>query len=212
MTGLKLYPLLICAFRPNKHRKVGLVFDTGSAITQVDTEFIDGIGYSARDAVHVSGVQGAVGGVQEGYVVRLAKLSVFGIDFQNLPVLVYDLHFPRKPIGEQAPADEISPPHLRGRKLPQPWVRPVGDVEITLPNSQGNQSFRSVAGKRSNGRAVYLGDPRLALLGRSPVGVEKSALTTPCPVAAGSVFSGKVQFMTSIILKSRGSTASWAGI
>ena len=73
------------------------------------------------------------------------------------------------------------------------WVRPVGDVEITLPNSQGNQSFRSVAGKRSNGRAVYLGDPRLALLGRSPVGVEKSALTTPCPVAAGSVFSGKVQ-------------------
>jgi len=31
------------------------------------------------------------------------------------------LHFPRKPIGEQAPADEISPPHLRGRELPQPW-------------------------------------------------------------------------------------------
>jgi len=66
-------------------------------------------------------------------------------------------------------------------------------VEITLPNSQGNQSFRSVAGKRSSGRAVYLGDPRLALLGRSPVGAEKSTLTTPCPVAAGSVFSGKVQ-------------------
>jgi hypothetical protein len=66
-------------------------------------------------------------------------------------------------------------------------------VESTLPNSQGNQSFRSVAGKRSSGRAVYLGDPRLALLGRSPVGAEKSALTTPCPIAAGSVFSGKVQ-------------------
>ena len=32
----------------------------------------------------------------------------------------YCLHFPRKPIGEQAPADEISPPHLRGRELPQP--------------------------------------------------------------------------------------------
>ena len=31
-----------------------------------------------------------------------------------------ELHFPRKPIGEQAPADEISPPHLRVRKLPQP--------------------------------------------------------------------------------------------
>ena len=104
------------------------------------------------------------------------------------------LHFPRKPIGEQRPADEISPPHLRGRELPLAQVRPVGDVEITLPNSQADQSFRSVAGKRSNGRAVYLGDPRLALLGRSPVSVEKSVLTTPCPVAAGSVFSGKVQW------------------
>ena len=41
-------------------------------------------------------------------------------------------------------------------------------------DSQADHSFRSVAGKRSNGRAVYLGDPRLALLGRSPVGVEKS--------------------------------------
>ena len=75
-------------------------------------------------------------------------------------------------------------------------------MEITLPNSQGNQSFRSVAGKRSNGRAVYLGDPRLALLGRSPVGVEKSALTTPCPVAAGSVFSGKVQVVPNASNKS----------
>ena len=35
--------------------------------------------------------------------------------------IVHLLHFPRKPIGGQAPADEISPPHLRGRKLPQPW-------------------------------------------------------------------------------------------
>ena len=31
--------------------------------------------------------------------------------------------------------------------------------------AQADQSFRSVAGKRSNGRAVYLGDPRLALGG-----------------------------------------------
>lgn len=77
-------------------------------------------------------------------------------------------------------------------------------MEITLPNSQADQSFRSVAGKRSNGRAVYLGDPRLALLGRSPVGVEKSALTTPCPVAAGSVFSGKVQEIVNQLLKRRG--------
>jgi predicted aspartyl protease len=77
-------------FGPSKNRKVGLVFDTGSGITQVDTEFIERIGYSARDAEYVRGVQGAIGGVQEGYVVRLKKLSVFGVDFQDLPVLVYD--------------------------------------------------------------------------------------------------------------------------
>ena len=40
--------------------------------------------------------------------------------FPSSPARVFVLHFPRKPIGEQAPADEISPPHLRGRKLPQP--------------------------------------------------------------------------------------------
>ena len=39
----------------------------------------------------------------------------------ELPSADLYLHFPRKPIGEQAPADEISPPHLRGRELPQPW-------------------------------------------------------------------------------------------
>jgi predicted aspartyl protease len=77
-------------FGPNKNRKVGLVFDTGSSITQVDTEFIERIEYSARDAVYVRGVQGAIGGVQEGYVVRLKKLSVFGVEFDDLPVLVYD--------------------------------------------------------------------------------------------------------------------------
>ena len=80
-----------------------------------------------------------------------------------LPRLSILWHFPRKPIGEQWPADEISPPHLRGRKLPQPGsVRRAETWKLLFPTLQGNQSFRSVAGNRSNGRAVYLGDPRLA--------------------------------------------------
>ena len=40
--------------------------------------------------------------------------------YEQIGRLKMELHFPRKPIGEQAPADEISPPHLRGRKLSQP--------------------------------------------------------------------------------------------
>ena len=77
-------------FGPRASRKLGLVFDTGSGITQVDTEFIERIGYSAVNAEKISGVRGAIGGVQDGYVVRLKKLSVFGVNFENLPVLVYD--------------------------------------------------------------------------------------------------------------------------
>ena len=49
--------------------------------------------------------------------IPLATVSLYaaGID-----LVCIRLHFPRKPIGEQAPADEISPSHLRGRKLSQP--------------------------------------------------------------------------------------------
>ena len=65
-------------------------------------------------------------------------------------------------------------------------------MEITLPNSQADQSFRSVAGKRSNGRrltSAILAWPCWAAHLSAP----KNRLTMPCPVAAGSVFSGKVQ-------------------
>ena len=73
-------------------------------------------------------------------------------------------------------------------------------MEITLPNSQGNQSFRSVAGKRSSGRAVYLWrsspgpDEPLTCLR------QKFALTTPCSITASSVFSGKVQVHVKILV------------
>ena len=73
-----------------RSRRISLVFDTGSAITQVDTDFVERLGYSARDAERVSGVKAAVGDVQQGYVLRLEKLTVFRIDFVGIPVLVYD--------------------------------------------------------------------------------------------------------------------------
>ena len=70
-------------------------------------------------------------------------------------------------------------------------------MEITLPNSQGNQSFRSVAGKRSSGRAVYLGDLawpcRAAHLSAPKVGA-RDALPSRrkfCVFWESAVFPGK---------------------
>jgi len=53
-----------------------------------------------------------------GLLLTFSKLPLLGRKLDTLSAAY--LHFPRKPIGEQAPADEISPPHLRGRKLSQP--------------------------------------------------------------------------------------------
>ena len=77
-------------YSPVRNRRIALVFDTGSAITQIDTEFIERLGYSASDAERISGVKAAVGDVQEGYILRLKKLAIFGVEFTDLPVLVSD--------------------------------------------------------------------------------------------------------------------------
>lgn len=77
-------------FGPRESTRVNIVFDTGSAITQIDTDLIETIGYSAIDAVQLMSVRGAVGEAQEGYVVKMKKLRIFGIDFHNVPVLTYD--------------------------------------------------------------------------------------------------------------------------
>ena len=53
-------------------------------------------------------------------VSSLRRARILWNSLRHLGRLMDVLHFPRKPIGEQAPADEISPSHLRGRKLSQP--------------------------------------------------------------------------------------------
>ena len=105
---------------------------------------------------------------------------------------ILDLHFPRKPIGEQAPADEISPPHLRGRKLPQPGPsgRRRGNYSSELSGRSELPFDRRQTVQRAGGlpRRSSPGPP-----GPLTCRCRKIGITAPCPVAAGSVFSGKVQ-------------------
>lgn len=78
-----------------KNARGMLVFDTGSALTQLDIDLVETLGYSARDATDIRSVKGATGDAIEGYVVPISKLLMFGKEFKNVPVLTYDFkNFP----------------------------------------------------------------------------------------------------------------------
>ncbi len=55
-----------------------LVFDTGSALTQLDVDLVETLGYSARDANGIRSVKGPTGDAVEGYVFSMSNLLVFG--------------------------------------------------------------------------------------------------------------------------------------
>jgi hypothetical protein len=75
---------------PRDGARARLVFDTGAAVTQLDTGFAEELGYSARDATEVTSVLGPAGDQQYGYLVRVQALSVLGHRFVDLAVAVFD--------------------------------------------------------------------------------------------------------------------------
>ena len=77
-------------YGPRDWAKIRLVFDPGSAISQIDTGIIDEIGYSAKSAHFVSSIQGPAGDSQPGYVLTIDRLIVFGITFNSLTVGAFD--------------------------------------------------------------------------------------------------------------------------
>ncbi len=66
------------------------VLDTGAVYTTITPEVADVIGYSARDGIRRTRVRTAVGS-EQGYLLVVAKLSVFGGDTHNFPVHVFEL-------------------------------------------------------------------------------------------------------------------------
>ena len=76
--------------KQKKNTRARLVFDTGSAFTQLDVDLVEFLGYSARDAIGLSSVKGATGEAVDGYIISMSSLFLFGKEFNNIQVLTYD--------------------------------------------------------------------------------------------------------------------------
>lgn len=77
-------------FGPRRYERVKMVFDSGCGVTQLDTGVIESIGYSAKDAKYASIVLGPSGDKQEGYVVSVTELKLFGLSFSGTEIGAYD--------------------------------------------------------------------------------------------------------------------------
>ncbi len=73
-----------------KSKLIRLIFDTGAATTQIHTPVIDFLGYSAADGIQRISAFGPAGPIQEGYCLRVEKLKIFGKDFIQPMISVYD--------------------------------------------------------------------------------------------------------------------------
>ena len=77
-------------FGKHKSKLVRLVFDTGAATTQIHTPVIDALGYGASDGIGRIASYGPAGPIQEGFSLRSERLRVFGIEFTEPVLSVYD--------------------------------------------------------------------------------------------------------------------------
>lgn len=98
---------------PRKSHKVRLVFDTGCGLTQINTDVIESIGYSAIQGENRIGISGASGEIQEGYSVKIASLTFFGLRVENALVGAMDFeHLQRQNIDGLLGFDLIKQLHI----------------------------------------------------------------------------------------------------
>ena len=83
-------------FGRTKHERVRLVFDSGCGTTQIHVGVVRSIGYSDKDSKQITSVQGASGEKQDGFLLKIQELQLFGISFANMNVAAHDFgHFSR---------------------------------------------------------------------------------------------------------------------
>ncbi|MBN1115419.1 MAG: clan AA aspartic protease [Oligoflexia bacterium] len=70
---------------------IPFVLDTGAAVTIVDPGITDYLGYSTRDAIKISKLDGA-GGYSEGYVLKLSKIRCLNIEIPEFEIACHDLN------------------------------------------------------------------------------------------------------------------------
>lgn len=75
--------------RRDFHR-VRLVFDTGSGLTQLDTNLIEALGYSAADGEKRLVIVGASGDRVDGFSLRIESLAFLGQRLNHVEVGVFD--------------------------------------------------------------------------------------------------------------------------
>ena len=75
---------------PAASYRARLVFDTGCGLTQLNTDVVEFIGYSAAQGEQVIRISGATGEAQQGYSISVAGLSLFGRRFRNVLVGAMD--------------------------------------------------------------------------------------------------------------------------
>ena len=81
---------------PRATMSARLVFDTGAAATTLVPEFIEDLGYSARDGRQLKRMHSALS-EEEGYTLEVAELSVLGVTTPNFEVHVFDHRRPGHP-------------------------------------------------------------------------------------------------------------------
>lgn len=75
----------------SKIHEVQLVLDTGAAITIIDTDIVDFMGYSAKkDGIHKSTLDGA-GGQSIGYVIKVPCFKCLGAELQGFEIACHDM-------------------------------------------------------------------------------------------------------------------------
>lgn len=74
-----------------KDHEIGLILDTGAAVTVIDTDIVHHLGYSAReDGTRRSALDGAAGR-SIGYVIQLPRLKCLGFELNDLEIACHDM-------------------------------------------------------------------------------------------------------------------------
>jgi predicted aspartyl protease len=75
----------------NASRTLTSIIDTGSSMTTIDTNVLEGLGYSAKDGDNFKDVFTADGADTQGYTLKVKGFETCDIRLGDFKVLAYDL-------------------------------------------------------------------------------------------------------------------------
>ena len=88
LLGLPLVTAVITG--PRRSRRVQLLFDSGSILTQIHKDTVTAIGIPLADKAPDLSIKGVTGPAQPGYSVELSRLFVLGSRLPNVAIGAFD--------------------------------------------------------------------------------------------------------------------------